>query len=164
MKHLYVIAAVAGNGVIGSGNDLPWKLPPDLRYFQRTTRGHAMIMGRRTFESIGSRPLPGRPLVVVSRTLRDVPAGVQVAGSVEEALALAVGEVVFSAGGTEIFRQSIPLAERLYLTRIERDFPGDTYFPEVDFSAWRLTQDERHPAGDEADFAYRFEVWERRAI
>lgn len=164
MKHLYVIAAVASNGVIGSGNDLPWKLPPDLRYFQRTTRGHAMIMGRRTFESIGSKPLPGRPLVVISRTLQDPPAGVQVAGSVEEALALAPGEVVFSAGGTEVFRRSIPLAARLYLTRIERDFPGDTYFPEVDFSAWHLAKEERHPAGDEADFAYRFEVWERRAI
>ena len=159
-----LIAAVARNRVIGRDNDVPWKLPADLRRFQRLTMGHAMLMGRRTFESIGSRPLPGRPLIVVSRREDYLPAGVRVARSVQEGVGLAreAGETeLFVAGGTEIYREALPIADRLHLTRIEEDVPGDAYFPEYDETQWRLVEREAHEPGDGIPFAWAFEVWDR---
>ena len=159
-----LIAAVARNRVIGRDNDVPWKLPADLRRFQRLTMGHAMLMGRRTFEPIGSRPLPGRPLIVVSRREGYLPAGVRVARSVQEGVDLAreTGETeLFVAGGTEIYRAALPIADRLHLTRIEEDVPGDAYFPEYDETQWRLVEREAHEPGDGIPFAWAFEVWDR---
>src|SRR4029079_5034922 len=160
--------ALAQGGVIGRDNRLPWRLPPDLRRFKRLTMGHPLLLGRRTFESIG-RPLPGRTTVVITRrpdwAAKGVPPGVIVARSVPEALSLARaqpgGEEVFVAGGAEVYRETLALADRLHLTRIEADFPGDTFFPAFDPAAWRLVEEERHGPGEEAPFAYRFEVWER---
>jgi len=156
-----LIAAMAKNRAIGVDNDLPWRLPADQRYFKAKTMGHTLIMGRRTFESIGERPLPGRKTIVVSRRQDYAPPGVEVVRSLDEALARAEGEEVFVAGGEEIFREALPRAHRLYLTRIERDFPGDTFFPEFDESAWRLLDRERHEATAEIPFAYSFEIWEK---
>ena len=157
-----LIAAVARNRVIGRDNRLPWHLPTDLRRFQRLTRGHTLLMGRRTFESIGGRPLPGRPLIVVSRGTG--PEGVRMARSVQEGidLARAAGETeLFVAGGTEIFREALPVADRLYLTRIEEDVPGDAYFPEVDETQWRLVAREDHEPDEEAPFSWSFQDYER---
>lgn len=159
-----LIAAVARNGVIGRDNDVPWKLPADLRRFQRLTMGHFMLMGRRTFESIGSRPLPGRPLIVVSRREGYLPGEVRVARSVQEGVGLAreAGESeLFVAGGTEIYREALPIADRLHLTRIEEDVPGDAYFPEFDETQWRLVEREDHEPGDGIPFAWSFQVWDR---
>ncbi len=161
-KRVSLIAAVATNGAIGRGGSLPWHLPPDLARFKRLTSGHTLLMGRRTFESIGRRPLPGRTTVVVTREagLAAMP-GVLAAPTVAEGIAVAPGPEVFVAGGAGIYRDALPLADRLEMTWIEQDFPGDTFFPQVDWSAWRLTDEERHPPGDGAPFAYRFATYER---
>jgi dihydrofolate reductase len=159
-----LIVAMASGGVIGRDNRLPWHLPADLRRFKRLTMGHPLVVGRKTFESIG-RPLPGRTMVVVTRDPGYAPPGVRVAHSVDEALAVAAaaegGDEVFVAGGAEIYRQTLPRADRLHLTRIEAEIPGDTRFPEFDESQWRLTQEERHEPDDEVPFAYTFQIFDR---
>jgi dihydrofolate reductase len=158
-----LIAAMGSNRAIGIDNGLPWRLPTDLRRFKALTMGHVLVMGRKTFESIG-RPLPGRTTVVVTRRPDYAPPGVEVAHSVEEALTRALGdaaEEVFIAGGEEIFRQTLDRADRLHLTWIEQEFPGDTFFPEFDDSAWRLTEREDHEATAETPFAYSFRVYDR---
>jgi dihydrofolate reductase len=161
-KRVSLIAAVAANGAIGRDGGLPWHLPPDLARFKRLTKGHTLLMGRRTFESIGSRPLPGRTTVVVTREL-DLAAlpGVLAVPTVAAGIAVGPGPEVFVAGGAGIYRDALPLADRLAMTWIEQDFPGDTFFPAVDWSAWRLTEEERHPPGDGAPFGYRFATYER---
>ncbi|HEV7514818.1 MAG TPA: dihydrofolate reductase, partial [Thermoanaerobaculia bacterium] len=128
---LQAIAAMAANRVIGDGNRLPWRLPEDLARFKRLTMGGTLILGRKTYESIG-RPLPGRKMVVVSRQPGYAAEGVLVARSIEEALERAGEGNVWIAGGAEIYRQALGKAERLYLTRIEAEFPGDAFFPEID--------------------------------
>lgn len=159
-----LIAAMASNRVIGRDNRLPWRLPADLRRFKELTMGHTLLLGRKTFESIG-RPLPGRSMLVVSRREGYAPDGVSVARSVQEALAQAreAGETeLFVAGGAEIYRQTLPVADRLYLTRIEEDFAGDVYFPEYDETQWTLVDREDHGPAEEAPFAWSFQVWHRR--
>jgi dihydrofolate reductase len=160
-RRISLIVAMAANRVIGRDNTLPWRLPDDLRRFKRLTMGHTLIMGRKTWESIG-RPLPGRDIVVVTRQEGyGVPPGVSVARSVEEALEVAEGDEVFIAGGEEIFRQTIDRADRLYLTRIDKDFPGDTFFPEFDPKRFRLVEREDHEATEEVPFAYSFLTYDR---
>jgi dihydrofolate reductase len=156
---LSLIVAVADNGVIGVDNRLPWRLPADLQRFKQLTLGHHIIMGRRTWDSIG-RPLPGRTSVVVTRNRAlAVPAGVIVAGSLDEALAACFGDAEpFVIGGAELYRASLPRADRLYLTVVEHPFTGDTFFPDFDRSAWRLAHSERHADGE---LPFRFETWVR---
>jgi dihydrofolate reductase len=159
-----LIAALADNGVIGNDNGLPWRLPADLRRFRRLTLGHWLVMGRRTFDGLG-RPLPGRETVVLTRQRGYTPAGAQVAHSLLEALALARGAEVFIAGGAEVYGETLArgLADRLWLTRIHRDFAGDTFFPELDLRPWRLVTAERLEPDGEAPFAYSFLRYERGA-
>lgn len=142
---LSAIVAMAANRCIGRDNTLPWRLPADLKRFKQLTMGHTLVMGRKTYESIG-RPLPGRTTVVVTRQRDYAPEGVRVAHSLEQALALAPGDEVFLAGGADLYRQAMGHVRRLYLTRIDRDYEGDTFFPEVDLSGWRLVAEEHHPA------------------
>ncbi|HZV81739.1 MAG TPA: dihydrofolate reductase, partial [Geobacteraceae bacterium] len=124
-------AAMASNGVIGRDGGLPWHIPTDLRHFRDLTVGHTVIMGRKTFQSIG-RPLPERVTIVITRQAEFTAAGVTVAGSLQAALASAAGESeVFICGGGEIYRQALPLADRIYLTLLDRPFAGDTFFPEI---------------------------------
>ena len=137
-----LIAAMGSNRAIGIDNGLPWRLPADLRRFKALTMGHVLVMGRKTFESVG-RPLPGRTNIVVTRRPDYASPGIEVAHSVEDALERAVrseAAEVFIAGGEEIFRQTLDRADRMHLTWIEKDFPGDTFFPEFDESSWRLTE------------------------
>lgn len=158
-----LIAALARNRVIGRDNRLPWRLPADLRRFKELTMGHTLLVGRKTFESIG-RPLPGRKMLVVSRREGYAPEGVRVARSVQEALDLARegGETeLFVGGGAEIYRQTLPVADRLHLTRIEEDVPGDAYFPELDETEWRLVDREDHGPSEEVPFAWSFQIYER---
>jgi dihydrofolate reductase len=158
-----VIAAVAANRVIGRKGGLPWYLPADLVRFKELTTGHPMVMGRKTFESIGSRPLPGRRTVVVTGRPNWSSRGVESAPSLTEALAKLAGqEQVFVAGGAEVYREALPLADRLYITWIERDFPGDTNFPEFDLEAWDLVSEELIEPSGQIPFAYRFSVYERK--
>jgi len=141
-RRISIIAAVARNGVIGRGNRLPWHLPEDLKRFRALTMGHHVIMGRKTWESIG-RVLPGRTMVVVSRNPGYGVAGCLIAHSLEEALGLCGDDrEVFIIGGAEIYRQALPMAGRIYLTRIEQEVAGDTYFPAFDMVEWSETSRE----------------------
>jgi len=154
-----LIAAMAKNRAIGIGNGLPWHLPADLRRFKALTTGRTLIMGRKTFETLRG-PLPWRTTIVVTRRQDYAPPGVIVAHSLDEALSQAEGDEVFIAGGEDVFRQTLERADRLYLTRIEQDFPGDTFFPEYDESAWGLVEREDCAATEKYP-AFSFEIWER---
>lgn len=156
-----VIAAVARNGVIGRDGRIPWHIPGDLPRFKRITMGHPVVMGRRTWESLG-RPLPGRRNLVISRTPGYAAAGAEVVRSLAEALAACAGAPeVFVIGGTEVYREALAVADRLLLTEIDADFEGDAHFPPFDRAAWRETAREAHLAGD-CPFAYAYVTYERR--
>jgi dihydrofolate reductase len=158
-----LIAAVSDNGVIGRDNRLPWHLPADLRHFKSLTTGHHMIMGRRTWDSIGRRPLPGRPTIVVTRDASYSADGAKVAHSISEALDLVqADDEVFIAGGEAIYRLALSVADRIHLTRVHADFEGDTRFPEIDLEEWRVVHEERHEPDKKNRYAYTFLVYERR--
>ena len=156
-----MIVAAAENGVIGVDNRLPWRLKPDLQRFKQLTMGHHLIMGRKTYESIG-RPLPGRITVVLSRSAGiDVP-GVLVARSLDEAFAQAAArhdDEPFVCGGADVYAQALADCHRCYLTVILRQYTGDAIFPGLDTAEWSLTGSEPH---DEAEPPFRFETWDRR--
>ncbi len=156
-----LIVAMSRNRVIGRDNRLPWRLPADLRRFQHLTMGHCLIMGRKTYESIG-RPLPGRTIIVLTRQANYAPPGVLVAHTLEEALALAQGEEVFIAGGAHVYQQAVALADRLYLTLIEEDIAGDASFPPLNESEWQLVSDQPYDADATNPYPYRFLVYERK--
>jgi dihydrofolate reductase len=157
--NLCIIVAMSENGVIGIENRLPWRLPADSRRFKALTMGHHLIMGRRTWESIG-RPLPGRTSVVVTRNRAlAVPAGVAVVHSLDEALAACAGDdEPFVIGGTELYRSALGVATRIELTVIEHHFDGDAHMPPFDRARWQLSASERH---SDAEWPYRFETWVR---
>jgi dihydrofolate reductase len=151
---VYLVAAVASNGIIGAKGHLPWRLPEDLKHFKRLTMGHPIIMGRRTWESLKG-PLPGRDNIVVTRTPGYDAPGASVATSLEAALALCFGEpVVFVIGGRQLFAESLPIAAGLVMTEIYRDYEGDTSFPEWDRVRWKESQRERHVAEDGTKFDF----------
>ena len=153
---IYLVAAVAANGVIGRDNAMPWRLPEDLKHFKALTLGHPVIMGRRTWESIG-RPLPGRENIVVTRTRGYDAPGASVARSLEAAVALCAGEpVAFVIGGGELYGAALALADGLVLTEIQRDYDGDARFPEFDRSIWRETQRMPQTATDGLRFDFVF--------
>jgi dihydrofolate reductase len=152
---IYLLVAVASNGIIGANGQLPWHLPEDLQHFKRLTMGHPVIMGRRTWQSLKARPLPGRENIVVTRTPGYDAPGAAVASSLESALALCAGEsVAFVIGGSRLFDESLPIADGLVVTEIHRDFAGDTWFPPYDRSRWRESQREAHTASDGMRFDF----------
>ena len=157
---VYLVAAVAENGVIGADGKLPWHLPEDLQHFKRVTLGHPVIMGRKTWESIG-RPLPNRENIVVSRSSEFRAEGARIAPSFEDALALCpAGKPVFVIGGNEVFRAALPHATDLVLTQIHRSYEGDVYFPAFNPADWRETRREEHISANGIPFAF---VWYERA-
>lgn len=161
-RRLSLIAAVARNGTIGVDGRLPWRLSADLRRFKELTLGHTLLMGRKTYDSIG-RPLPGRRNVVLSRDPAFAPAGVEVVRSVAEALAAVAGDAeVFCAGGGELYRLFLPEADRLLLTHVDAEVEGDVRFPAIDPGAWRVVAEESLPAGERDQYATVFRVYERR--
>ncbi len=161
---LALIVATAANRVIGCENRLPWHLPEDLKYFKATTMGKPIIMGRKTYESIG-RPLPGRANIVVTRQQTwQAPEGVMVAHDLSEALAIAEGaakdaDEVMVIGGAEIYRASINHAQRIYLTKIRKNFSGDAYFPELSPTEWLKVSEKEGVASSSEPHV--FEVYER---
>ncbi|MBE7423969.1 MAG: dihydrofolate reductase [Zoogloeaceae bacterium] len=159
LPRLSLIAAIAANGVIGAGNALPWRLPEDLRRFRALTLGHPVIMGRKTFESIG-RPLPGRRNIVITRNREYQAAGCEVMVSLADALDACrdAGDEIFVIGGAQIYAEALPLAQRLYLTELKAEYPGDARFPQLDRAAWRECARER---GTGSGIAFEFAVYER---
>jgi dihydrofolate reductase len=159
---LCLVAALASNGVIGSDGRLPWYLPEDLRHFKALTLGHPVIMGRRTWESIG-KPLPGRENIVVSRQRAYDAPGARVAASLEESLArCADAPIVFVIGGADLYAAALPIADLLEFTEISGAFRGDTLFPAFDRSAWRETRRETHTSAD--GLRFDFVRYERVAV
>jgi dihydrofolate reductase len=155
---LSIIVAMAESGVIGRDNALPWRLRADLARFKRLTMGHHLLMGRKTWESIG-RPLPGRTMVVITRRAGFSADGIRVAGSIDEALEIArrAGETeAFVAGGAQIYRQMLERADRIYMTRIHAEIEGDTFFPEIDASRWREVAREDHEPDDRSPYRFSF--------
>ena len=159
---LAIIAAYSVNRVIGYRKVIPWHLPADLKRFKNFTMGHHLLMGRKTFESIG-RPLPGRTTVVITRRHDWTSEGVLVAHSVGAALKIArADEEPFIAGGEEIYRQTLELSSRLYLTLVHEKFKGDTFFPEFNVSSWQLLSREDWNANETNPYAYSFLIYERQ--
>lgn len=167
MIRLAVMVAAAENGVIGSNNALPWHLPEDLRYFKRVTLGKPVVMGRKTFESIG-RPLPGRTNIVITRNPDFHAEGVKVVASLDEALDLA-GDIALIdgalelvvIGGAEIYGLAIPRADRLYITEVHAEVSGDTHLPQINWTEWREVSRERHPGVAPNPYDYSFVVYDR---
>ena len=157
-----IIVAIAQNGTIGDKNALLWHIKEDMRFFRTTTSGHPVIMGRKTFESLGSKPLPKRKNIVITRS--DVEfEGAFVAHSLEEAIAMADDDAeVFIMGGAQIYAQALDIADRMYITRVERDYEGDTSFPEVDYSKWKLVTEERYERGEDYDSPFSFLTYDRK--
>ena len=163
---LSVIAAVDEKGTIGSHGKIPWHLPADLKRFKELTMGHPVIMGRKTFESLG-RPLPGRMNIVITADPRYKVEGCAVAHSFPDALRAAGDSMagdsgeVFAIGGEQIYKLALPRAEKIYLTRVRGAFKGDVFFPAIDEKAWRLARSEPHAKDDKNPFDYEFCVYER---
>jgi dihydrofolate reductase len=162
-----LVAAVAENGVIGANSGLPWRLSSDLKTFRRLTMGKPVVMGRRTFQSL-KKPLDGRDNVVVSRDPQYRPEGATVVGSLGEAMILARAlartggsDEVMVIGGADIFTAALPLASRIYLTRVHAQPEGDVRFPEVDWSQWREVSAETLPKGERDDHAATLRVYDR---
>jgi len=161
--NLAIIVAADPNGVIGHDNRLPWHLPDDLRQFRALTTGHTLLMGRKTFASIG-RPLPQRRNLVLTRQ-RDwlAPPGIEVFPDPESAVAAAGSTRVFVIGGAEVFRWGLPRAQTLYLTRVQQNYPGTVFLPALG-SGWQLIDERFHPADVEHASAFTFQHWSREAL
>jgi dihydrofolate reductase len=157
-----LIAAISDNGVIGRGNALPWHLPADLQRFKRLTTGHAVVMGRKTWESI-RRPLPHRRNIVISGSPGFQPLGAMMVPSFGAAIEAArdLAEI-YAIGGSRVFETALPLADRLELTRVHAQVPGDAFFPKLDLSEWKLVAEEHHPADEQHAYPYSFLTYDRR--
>lgn len=149
------------NGVIGKDNAIPWRLPGELALFKRLTMGHPIVMGRKTWESIG-RALPGRLNIVITRNKGYVAMGATVVPSLDAALSAAAGATeIFIIGGAQLYAEALPRAERLYLTTVDAEVDGDTRMPDIDRRAWRTVSSETHAPDERNAYAYRLDVLER---
>ncbi|HUM46736.1 MAG TPA: dihydrofolate reductase [Chitinophagales bacterium] len=158
-----LIVAAAENNVIGKDGQLPWHLPADMKYFKQTTAGHTVIMGRGTFESLG-KPLPGRTNIVITRQQQYKAQGCTIVSNIADAISYAKENgtaETFIIGGGEVFRQSMSLADRIYLTRIFHSFDGDTFFPELNTDDWKMVSEERHQPDERNKYAFAFQVFEK---
>ncbi len=159
---LSLIVAASENHVIGKGGKIPWHLPADLKHFRDLTQGHPVIMGRKTYESIG-HPLPNRTNIVITRGKEVKIEGCTIVHSLEDALRIVSDSPeVFVIGGGEIYKEALPLADRIYLTRVHAIVEGDAFFPEIDPKQWREVSRERHAADAEHLYPYTFLVYERK--
>ena len=157
-----IIVAVASNGVIGDKNSLLWHIREDMVHFRTTTSGHPVIMGRKTYDSIG-RPLPKRTNVVITRDANLTIEGCSVVHSLEEAIEMFdSAEEVFVIGGAQIYAQALPLADRIYLTVVGKEYEGDTSFPAFDYSQWTELSKEDYARGEEYEYPFSFITLERK--
>lgn len=159
------IAAVSKNGVIGKNNEVPWYLPADIKFFKNTTLNHHVIMGRKTLDSI-INPLPKRTNIILTRDPFFIATNVIVAHTMDEALDIAEQngeEEAFILGGAEIYKLSLPYLDKLYWTEVDTEVrDGDTFFPEVDWSEWKLVSQDPHQPDEKNEFAYNFKIYERK--
>jgi dihydrofolate reductase len=163
MMAISLIVAVSENGVIGRDGGLPWRLSADLKHFKKTTMGHHLIIGRRTWDEVG-KPLPGRTMVVVTRSRHLQVEGATVVHSLDEALDIARNDdEPFIGGGAHIYRMALEnnLVNRLYITRVHAKVEGDTRFPDFDIDKWELVSEEHHGADEKNEYPYSFLVYER---
>ncbi|HET7897768.1 MAG TPA: dihydrofolate reductase [Flavisolibacter sp.] len=159
-----LLLAASENNVIGKDNQLPWHLPEDLKFFKNLTWGLPILMGRKTFDSIG-KPLPGRKSIVITRDKEWKHEGVATVHSIEEAIASAESfgaKEIFVIGGAEIFKTSLPIANRIYLTRIHHRFDGDVFFPEISTNEWNLVSNRYCAAEGKNTINHTYQVWERK--
>lgn len=157
-----IVVAIAENNAIGKDNQLLWHLPADLKHFKEITSGHTIIMGRKTYESIG-KPLPNRRNIVITRNPGLQIPGVEVEGNITNALALCEGEKeIFIIGGAEVYRSTMDLVDRIYLTRVHEHYDADAFFPEIDFSRWEETNVENHLPDEKNRVAYTFSTLSRK--
>ncbi|QGG90885.1 diacylglycerol kinase [Agrobacterium sp. MA01] len=166
---IVIIVAVAENGIIGRDGDMPWKLSTDLKRFKALSMGKPLVMGRKTFESVGSKPLPGRPHIIVSRSQRFDMTGVETVTSLDEALergrqiAAETGvDELCVVGGGEIYRQALELADILHVTHVETVVAGDTSFPSIDPARFELIEETAVPAGEKDNYPTRYAIYRRR--
>ncbi len=157
---LAIIVAIANNNVIGNDNKLIWHLPADLKYFKIITTGKHIIMGRKTFESIG-KPLPNRTSVIITRNKEYKAEGCIVVGSLDSAIQVS-GDNGIIIGGGEIFKDAMHIADKLYVTKVFADFEGDVFFPEIKDSEWQLVSEEKHLADDKNNYDYSFCIYTKR--
>jgi dihydrofolate reductase len=158
------IVAVGKNNVIGKDNQIPWYLPEDLKWFKKQTLGHAVVMGRKCFESIG-RPLPKRTNIIITRDIFYLVQGCQVVHSISDALQLAKNEgetEVFIIGGGEIYTQTLSIYDKIILTEVEIDAEGDVFFPKIDASDWKMAFEEKHEKDEKNEWNYTFKIFERK--
>ena len=159
---LSIVVAMDSNRLIGKDNGLPWHLPADLAFFKKLTTGNTILMGRKTFDSIG-RPLPNRCNIIITRNADIEIAGCEVVNSIEKALSLVQSETeVMVIGGAKLYQQILPIADRLYITQVEGEFDGDTYFPPYDEKNWRQVSCESHLADKKNNHPCHFVVFEKK--
>lgn len=158
-----IIVAISDNNVIGKDNALLWRLSADMRFFKEKTTGHHIIMGRKTFESLGNRLLPNRTSIVISRNADyQLPEGGILATSIENAIVKVKDETeAFFIGGEQIYKSALPFVDTLYITRVHHTFDGDAFFPEIDKSQWKLVSTEHHKADEKNEYDYTFETYQR---
>lgn len=156
-----IVVAIAENNAIGKDNELLWYLPTDLKHFKTITKGHTIIMGRKTFDSIG-KPLPYRRNIVITRSENLEIGGAEVVHTVDEALALCAAEdEVFIVGGAEIYKLAMNRTDRIYLTTVHHSYEGDAYFPEINHNLWKVVASERHEPDEVNQVAFTFSTLER---
>jgi len=171
---LSLIAAIGKNNELGKGNELLWQMPADMKYFRDTTRGHTVIMGRKTFESLPAGPLPKRRNIIITRDTNYAHDGIEVVHSLDEALQLVSREQgskfeevdeeveVFVIGGGQIYAKALPRAHRLYLTHVDASLPADTYFPQINTNEWKEAHRDAHAKDIENPYDYAFVIWEKK--
>ena len=162
MNKISIIVAISANNAIGKDNQLLWHLPADLKHFKEITSGHPIIMGRKTYDSIG-RPLPNRRNIVITRNKELGIAGVEVVSSIAEAISLCANEnEVFIIGGAEIYKHALPLTDCIYLTVVHQQYEADAFFPELNENEWTTIHQEYHEADEKNSVAYTFSTLERK--
>lgn len=164
MKTISIIVAVASNHAIGKDNQLLWHIPDDLKRFKALTTGHTIVMGKRTFESLPIRPLPNRRSIIITDIPGETIPGCEMAYSIDEAISLMEdGAENFIIGGGMVYRQFMPLAHRLYLTIVHKDFEADTFYPEIDYSEWTEASKETIDATGSLGFSYSYIIYNRKS-
>ncbi len=166
-----LIVAVSDNNVIGNQGELPWRIPADLKHFKNLTMGHCLIMGRKTYDSIG-KPLPGRSTIVLSRSTdrTSLPNDVYLSNELSQAVAISLEtpamqhEEIFVVGGGEIYQLALPIADRIYVTRVHTIVAGDAYFPEIDMEYWKLASEKMRKADEKNNYDCHFQIYERTSI
>lgn len=164
MRNISIIAAIASNGVIGNNGDLVWHIKKDMIHFKEITVGHTVVMGYNTYMSLkNKKPLPNRTNIILSRRLTEAPEGFKVAHNVDDVLEMTKDEpIVFIIGGGQVYKQFLPIADSMYITYIDKDFVGDTMFPDYDYDMWELIGSQEIEDDPEVDFTYYFLQYRRK--